>query len=175
MPSSLSNVKLGVCSLTFNAVDLGYTKGGVDVEVSTETYTVMVDQFGNTPINDYIIGRTCTVTTPLAETTLDNLVSIMPGATKVTDAVDNTKIKVDVVNGVGTNLIDSAQELVLHPIAAGASVAEDFVIPKANTPGQMTFAYRLDEERIFNCTWTAYPDTSASNLLFTYGDKTATA
>lgn len=174
MPSSTANVKLGVCSLTFNAVDLGYTKGGVDVEVSTETYTVMVDQFGQTPINDYIIGRTCKVTTPLAETTLENMVAIMPGASLVTDGIDPLIKKVEVTNAIGVNLIDIAAQLILHPISEGVSAAEDFVIPNAATPGQMNFAYRLDEERIFNCEWAAYPDPT-TKVLFIYGDIAATA
>jgi len=81
--SDTKNVKLGVCQVTFGGVDLGYTKGGVSVEVATETHKVMVDQFGNSEINEYIMGRTVKVTCPLAETTLDNLVAIMPGATLV--------------------------------------------------------------------------------------------
>lgn len=175
MPSSIENVKVGVCTITFNSVDLGYTKGGVEVEVTTDTYTITVDQFGETPVNDYVIGRNAKVTTPLAETTLDNLVAIMPGATLTVDGVDNTRSKVEVVTGIGVNLIDIAQELVLHPIAAGASVQEDITIPRAATAGNMTFAYRLNEERIYNCVWTAYPDTSSGNILFTVGDVGATA
>lgn len=83
MPSNTQNVKLGVCSVTFGGVDLGYTQGGVEVTVATQTKKVMVDQFGQSEINEYIMGRTCSAKVPLAETTLDNLVTIMPGATKV--------------------------------------------------------------------------------------------
>lgn len=174
MPSSTANVKIGVCSLDLAGTDLGYTKGGVEVEVTTEKYTVMVDQFGNTPINDYIIGRSITVTTPLAETTVDNLVQIMPGATKIVDGTTPTKIKAEVTTGIGTNLIDSAAKLTLHPIAAGVSVLEDVIIPKAATAGNMTFAYNLDAERIFNAVWNGYPDET-TGLLFVIGDETATA
>jgi len=78
--SDTRNVKLGVCSVTFGGVDLGYTKGGVEVNVATTTHEVMVDQYGNTPIDDYIIGRTCKVKVPLAETSVDNFSRIMPGA-----------------------------------------------------------------------------------------------
>lgn len=81
MPSNTQNVKLGVCSVTFDGVDLGYTQGGVDVTVATTTKKVMVDQFGNSEVNEYILGRTCVAKVPLAETTLENLVRIMPGAT----------------------------------------------------------------------------------------------
>jgi hypothetical protein len=83
MPSNTQNVKLGVCSVFFGGVDLGYTQGGVEVTVATTTKKVMVDQFGQSEINEYIMGRTCGAKVPLAETTLDNLVAIMPGATKV--------------------------------------------------------------------------------------------
>lgn len=80
MPSNTQNVKLGVCSVTFDGVDLGYTQGGVEVTVETQTKKVMVDQFGNSEINEYILSRSCKAKVPLAETTLENLVRIMPGA-----------------------------------------------------------------------------------------------
>ena len=85
--SSTKNVKLGVCKVYFGGVDLGLTSGGVDVTVKTDTHKVLVDQFGKTPINEYIMGREVMVKVPLAETTLDNMVRIMPGATLSTDGV----------------------------------------------------------------------------------------
>ena len=87
MASSTNNVKLGVCTVEYGGVDLGYTKGGVEVEVATETFKVMIDQFGNTPIKEYITARTCMVRAPLAETTLEILRDIMPGATLTDNAV----------------------------------------------------------------------------------------
>ena len=81
MASNTKNVKLGVCQVFFDGVDLGYTKGGVEVSVTTETHKVNIDQFGNTTINEYIMGREVKAKIPMAETTLDNLVTIMPGAT----------------------------------------------------------------------------------------------
>lgn len=287
MPSNTRNVKLGVCSVTFDGVDLGYTQGGVEVTVATETKKVMVDQFGNSEIDEVIMGRTCHAKVPLAETTLQNLVRIMPGATLVatgaaaatgtvtfstavpvtTDKVtvngvdftfktspvtvndiaipatftlaaaalaaainlsidplvdqitatvagpivtitqddagvagnattlaktfatganctvsgatlsggtDATKMKVTVPHSIGTSLLSIAKKLTLHPIAnLPTNKSEDFVIPLAQTPGAMNFAYKFDSERIFNVEFTAYPD-SVSKLLFIVGDETAT-
>lgn len=85
MGTSTRNVKLGVCNAYYGGKDLGLTQGGVEVSVSTETYRVEVDQHGKTAINDLIQGRTVSVKVPMAESTLRNLVSIMPGATLVTD------------------------------------------------------------------------------------------
>ena len=170
MASSTNNVKLGVCSITFGGVDLGYTKGGVEVEVATETFKVMIDQFGNTPIKEYITARTCIVRVPLAETTLDNIVATMPGSTKI---VDTTKERVDVVTNISADLKAIAQVLSLHPVSAGADLNEDFTVPLAATGGALSYAYKLDEERIFNVEFNAYPDDTQGGLLFQIGDLTA--
>ena len=90
MASSTDNVKLGVCTVIFDGVDLGYTKGGVEVTVSTETHEVTVDQFGSTPIGELINGRQVMAKCPLAETTIDNLALVMPGATIVSDGTKAT-------------------------------------------------------------------------------------
>ena len=83
MASDTKNVKLGVCKVSFGGVDLGYTIGGVDVTVKTDTHKVMVDQFGKTPINEYIMGRQVTVKCPLAESTLINFAQALPGSVVV--------------------------------------------------------------------------------------------
>ena len=167
MASDIKNVKLGVCTVKFGGVDLGYTKGGVEVTVKTDTHKVNVDQFGKTPINEYIMGREVTVKVPLAETTLDNLVKIMPGATLVTDSVDPTKKVVNVPTGIGTNLLDIANELVLRPVGKN-DASEDFTVFKAGTAGALSFAYKLEDERIFNTEFNGYPN--ADGKLFAVGD-----
>lgn len=274
------NVKLGVCGVKFGGVDLGYTKGGVTVEVSTDTHKVTVDQFGESEVNEYIMKRSVKVSVPMAETTLNNLVKIMPGATMVetggslaagtitfsvipvadstvtingsvftfkasavevgdvliganlaatlttlaadlnasadvlvtpatysengtvltvtydaksvsgnsftlaasvatasgttlTGGVDSQK-RVDVTNAIGTDLLSTAQVLSLHPADNEASdVSEDFTVFKAATAGALNFAYKVDEERVFNVDFMGYPDTNAGNKLFAVGDLTA--
>jgi hypothetical protein len=286
MPSNTRNVKMGVCLVTFDGVDLGYTKGGVDVTVATETKPVMVDQFGNAPIDEIVTGRTCKVKVPLAETTLENLVRIMPGAilvgtgavkatgtvtlstgvpvttdkvtvngvdftyktspvltndvaigatfaiaaanmaaainnsvdplvSRVTASVvggaitltvdeagtagnaitlaasfatganvvvvgfangaDANKKKVVVPNGVGISLLAAAKVLVIHPKRnAVDDRSDDFTIPLAMTPGAMQFAYKLDQERVFDCEFQAYPDSANAGILYIVGDNSAT-
>lgn len=171
MASNTQNVKLGVCNVIFDDEDLGFTKGGVEVEVSTETHEVTVDQFGNTPIDEIIMGRNVQVTVPLAETTLENLVRIMPGATLITDAVDPTKKKVDVSTGVNTSLLSIAKQLVLRPV--GTTGEDDFIVHRAMTAGALQFAYNFDQERVFNVSFKGYAD--ADGNLFTVGDETAAA
>jgi hypothetical protein len=64
--SDTKNVRLGVCKITFGGVDLGYTKGGVEATVKTDTHKVNVDQFGKSTINEQIIGREVSVMSPRA-------------------------------------------------------------------------------------------------------------
>lgn len=101
--SNTENVKLGPCKITYDKVDLGYTKGGVEVTVETSTYSVTVDQFGEAPIDEYITGRTVTVSAPLAETTKQNLQRIMPGANIIKEGAAKAKGKIT----VNTNPSDS--------------------------------------------------------------------
>ena len=171
--NSPQNVKLGVCKVFYGGVDLGFTKGGVEVTVETEAYEVQVDQYGNTPIDEYIMGRTVKVSVPLAETTLENLVAVMPGAKLVTDATTSKK-SVVVPTGVGESLLTHAKELVLVPKGTGISdlrLNDAFRVPKAATPGAMNYSYKLDEERIFNCEFKGYPVVEdGSEVLFQVGE-----
>ena len=173
---STENIKMGTCKITHKGTDLGLTMGGVEVEVTTTTHETKVDQYGDTVVNERIMGRNIVVKAPLAETTIDRMAAIMPAAELVTDNTDpqNPKKKVVVKTGVGTSLLDIAGELVLHPIDRPESdVSEDLVIPLAATAGAMSFAYKYDQERVFNCDFKGYPEEDGT--LFIYGDKAVTA
>ena len=167
MASSTENVKLGVCKILFDGVNLGLTKGGVEVTVTTETFKVEVDQYGKTPVKEFIMGRQVTVKVPLAETTIQNMARLMPGAT-ISGAPGSETLTV--TTGTGADLLELAKPLRLHPVSLpDANKSEDFVIYKAATPGALNFAYKLDAERIFNADFTGYPD-SATGKLFAIGD-----
>jgi len=172
---STENIKMGTCKISLGGADLGLTMGGVEVEVTTSTHETKVDQFGDTIVNERIMGRNIVVKAPLAETTLERMAAVMPAAELITDNTDpqNPKKKVVVKTGVGTSLLDIAAELVLHPIdRPDSDVSEDLTIPLAATAGAMNFAYKYDQERVFNCDFKGYPD--ADGVLFLYGDKTVT-
>lgn len=176
MASSTENIRMGTCRVLYDGVDLGFTTGGVEVAVATTTHETKVDQFGDTVANEYIMGRTITVTCPLVETTLENMATLIPGATLLTDNTvpASPKKNVVVTSGTGLSLLDRAKTLTLHPIAKDAlDTSEDLVIPLAATAGAMNFAYKYDAERVFNCEFKGYPDAE-TGILFTYGDKTVT-
>lgn len=293
MTSDTRNVKLGVCQVFYKGYDLGYTKGGVEVSLSTEKHTVQIDQFGQTPINELIMGRNLTVTVPMAETTMENMAAIMPGATLVETggtvasgtitiadndlegktievngvdvtfkatptesndvllgananetaanlaealqasndpnismasyvntvgtAIVNVKYgnpliygttgqkatignsftlvtgtastavtmsgatlsggsnstgkKVSVETGVGFDLLTLAHELRLHPLGkTDDDLSEDFIVPLAGNAGGLSFAYKVDEERVFNVEFVGYPDP-VTKVLYKFGGR----
>lgn len=170
----VSKVKLGACKVTWNNVDLGYTKGGVEVEITTAKKKIMIDQFGETEVNEYIMGRSVMVRVPLAESDLTLLASVIPGSTLVTNVGPPAKKKLNIPTGSGVSLRDLAEQLVLHPANELATYKdEDFVIPLATASGDITFAYRHDEERVFNVEFVGYAD-NVTGLLAIIGDPTAT-
>ena len=173
MPDQLENIKLGACTVTWDSTDLGYTKGGAEVELSTSKKAVTVDQFGESVVNEYITGRMIKVRFSLAEHDLAKLVNVIPGATLVTDGTDSSKKKITVTSSTGLSLRDIARKLVLHPKDLDHK-NEDFVAPLAAPDGNITFSYQHSEERVFSVEFTGYPDATTGEL-YTLGDDTATA
>lgn len=278
------NIRLGPCRILWGGVDLGLTKGGVEVEVTTSTKEVVIDQFGETPINEYVTGRKLMVKCPFAETDIDSLHRLMrntganlvtngaaatgtialgsqptandtitvngaaftfKAAGSVTDVRDvpigatvgattanllavlqlstdprvtaatytlsatantitvtygsegtagnaftlaktgtavtvpatltggtaATRRRIEVQSGIGISLQATAKELVLRPVEkADNDFSEDFVVPLAGTSGQLSFAYKTNDERLFNLSFTGYIDP-VTKVLFIYGDK----
>lgn len=161
------NIKLGVCVITYDSVDLGLTLGGVEVEVTTTTHEVKVDSFGETPVKEFITGRTCMVKVPMVETTIANMAILMPASTVF--STGGSRIDVDV--GISTDLLALAKVLKLSPVNQTGD-EEDFIIPLAGIMGSMNFAYKIDQERVFMAEFKAYPDIN--DLLFTFGSAIAT-
>lgn len=155
------NIKLGACNVTFKGTQLGLTKGGVEVSVETTTYPITVDQHGETSIDEFITKRQFKVTVPMAETTLALLGLVIPGS-KVTSG------QLVVSNAIGVSLIDGAGLLTLVPVSGGNDEPVEFV--KANTAGNFSFAYRHNQERVYNVEFTAYPDDAGD--LAKFGKKT---
>jgi len=93
------------------------------------------------------------------------------GATLLGGVVE-TKARVETSTGIGIDLLSLARVLRLHPSAkADGDFSDDFVVYQAATPGALTFAYKLDSERIYSIEFTGYPD--ATGRLFSAGDLLA--
>ena len=169
MAADITNVKLGVCSVTFNLTDLGHTKGGVIVTYAPEYHDVSVDKYGNTVVEKVLIGEKLTAVVPLAESTVSNLqVAIPAGST------DTSKITIG--DSAGTAMAALAKELVLHPIAnEDADLSEDVVLYKAIVSSEVSLPFTFDGERVVEVTFEALLDEGRTDgdYLGLIGDSTS--
>src|SRR5258707_15666222 len=76
--ADITKVKLGVCSVVFNGLDLGHTSGGVEFSYKPTHVAINVDLYGETPVEQFLTGEEVTVKVPLAEFTIANLRVAMP-------------------------------------------------------------------------------------------------
>lgn len=168
--ASVSNVRLGVCTVTFNSVDLGHTLGGVEVVYEPTYKDVHVDKYGETVVEKKLIGEKLTAKVPLAEYTIANLKAAMPAGQFAGAA--NARIQMGKSAGLG--MLASAAQLVLHPQDQGTR-AYDVVFHKAIVASQITLVHKTDEEKIIEVEFEALLDESKSdnNYLGFIGDSTA--
>ncbi|HYD35556.1 MAG TPA: hypothetical protein VD999_05790 [Vitreimonas sp.] len=168
--ADISNVKVGVCSVTFGGTDLGHTKGGVEVTYEPVHKDVMVDKFGETIVEKYLIGEKLTAKVPLAEYTIANLRRSMPQATFAGAA--NARITLGA--SAGQRASTDALQLVLHPINEGTR-AFDIVFHKAYVASEIVLNHKIDEEKVIEVVFEALLDESKSdgNYLGLIGDSTA--
>ena len=167
--ADIENVKLGVCSVKFNSIDLGHTKGGVTVSYEASYHDVTVDLYGETPVDKRLLGEKLSATVPLAESTLANIQIAIPLGT-------TSGSKLTIGSKVGGSLLAEAKELVLHPVANDSDeLDEDVVIHKAVVAEAIELPYTNDGERILECTFVGLldEDKTDGNYLGFIGDSTS--
>lgn len=165
----ITKVKVGVCSVVYNSVDLGHTVGGVEVSYEPAYMDVAVDQYGSTVVEKYLTGEKFTAKVPLAEYTIANLKNAMPQASFAGAA--NTRILVGRNAGNAAKALSA--QLVLHPINEGTR-AFDIVMHKAYVASQIALNHKVDEQKTIEVTFEALLDETKANgnYLGLIGDST---
>lgn len=158
-----AKIRLGACQVTWGGVDLGYTKGGVEVTISSSSHSIVVDQEGDIPVDKVIMSRDIEVKVSMAEITPDKMAILVGRASGA---------KLSVFTDVGMSLRNNSKTLRLHPVAKESSdPSEDFVIPLASVNFSGSMTYSVDAERVLDVTFQAYADDK--KVLFLYGNNLA--
>jgi hypothetical protein len=168
--ADITNVKVGACSVTFNNVDLGHTKGGVEVSYEPTFHEVTVDKYGETVVERYLMGEKITVKVPLAELTIANLKVAMPQGTFA--GAGNARITLG--KTAGQKSTTTAAQLVLHPLNMGTR-ANDIVLHKCHVASSVDLKMKIDEENVYEVEFQALLDETKTdgNYLGLIGDSTA--
>src|SRR5665213_1191983 len=141
--ANATNIKLGVCSVNFNSVDLGHTKGGVEVSYAPKHTDITADLYGDTPIDKYLIGETLTAKVPMAEKTIANLRYAIPQS----EFAGAANARITIGHKAGQQASVEAHQLVLHPVFEGTA-AFDIVLYNAYVASTVVIKHENNGETI---------------------------
>lgn len=164
-----TKIKMRACDVTFNAVDLGHTQGGVEIEYKPKYKEITADKFGETPIDKVLVGEALTVKCKLAETSFEVLKAAIAAGTLETDSTDNM---LKIGKGAGFRASSVAYALLLHPTDMAAETDNDFTVYKAVCVEGVKIAHEVDKEAVYEVTFEALVDESKEdgNVLAHYGN-----
>lgn len=166
--ADITNVKLGVCTVTYKNVDLGHTKDGVEFTYEPVYKDVTVDKYGESPVDSRIIGEKVVVKVKLAEATIANFAVAAPIG-QFAGAANARRLFGSIA---GKKASDSYGQLVLHPQNEGTR-QYDLVLHKAFVHNAIVVPFKNDEERVLEVEFMAYVDESKTdgNYLGLFGDS----
>jgi hypothetical protein len=156
--ANISNLYVAAGSLiTFGGVDLGHTVDGVEIEIEREFTEVMTDIYGNTPVDMVLTGQKATVKLKLAEITPGILSYVVPEADWDVGSSNET---LHFGSKSGYSLRDDALQLVITPQAKNSDGKRTVTFFKAVSTDNAKFAYKIDEQSVYEVTFTALVDES---------------
>lgn len=158
--ASLSNLYVAAGSrVTLGGVDLGHTVDGVEIEIERELTEVKTDIYGNTPVDYVVTGQKATVKMKLAEITPGVLAYAIPESDYDVGSSDD---HLHFGTKPGYSLRDDALELVITPQAKNSDNQRTITFYKAVSSDNVKWAYKIDEQSVYEVTFTALVDESRS-------------
>lgn len=156
--ANLSNLKVAAGSLiTFGGVDLGHTVDGAEIEIERDLTEVMVDLYGNTPVDYVVTGQKATVKLKLAEITPGNMSYVVPESDYDVGSADD---QIHFGTKAGYSLRQDAYQLVITPQGGNTDGNLTITFFKAVSTDNFTLAYKIDEMSVYEVTFTALVDES---------------
>lgn len=156
--ANLSNLYVAAGSrITLGGVDIGHTVDGAEVEFGREFVMVKTDIYGETPVDYVLQGNSATVKLKLAEITPGILAYALPESDYDVGSADD---HLHFGNKAGYSLRDDALELVITPQAKNSDNQRTITFWKAVSTEPVTVAYKIDEQSVYEVTFTALVDES---------------
>jgi len=156
--ANINNLKVAAGSLiTFGGVDLGHTVDGAEFEFDRELTMKKTDLYGNTPVDYVLSGQKVSVKLKLAEITPGTLAYVLPEADWDVGSADD---HVHFGTKAGYSLRNDALELVITPQGGNTDGNMTITLWKAVSTEPVSVAYKIDEQSVFEVTFTALVDES---------------
>ncbi|MNC17767.1 hypothetical protein D3C75_656580 [compost metagenome] len=174
MAQNFSKIEVGPAIVEYGTgsdkITFETTIGGVVLTTETTYRDQLTDQTGQTIVGKRITGRNVSVTIPFGEYEISVIPKIMAGVEIVTGTGGS---KVNVLTGVGLNLVDTAKIAVIKPLAHATDADYWITLPLAYSETDLSYSYNNENERITNVTLRSTPD--ADGVVLILGDDTITA
>lgn len=156
--ANINNLYVAAGSLvTLGGVDLGHTVDGAEIEIERELTEVKTDLYGNTPVDYVLAGQKATVKLKLAEITPGVLSYVIPEADYDVGSADD---HLHFGTKAGYSLRDDALQLVITPQGKNTDGQRTITFFKAVSTENATVSYKIDEQSVYEVTFTALVDES---------------
>lgn len=157
MSQNTNNLRIGGYEAFFKEVSLGHTKGGSTLTIERKFTEMMVDKYGEMPIDKVLVGERAIVKVILAEPVKAILAKVLPEASY---AINGTDDKLGIGRTAGYKLSTGAGLLRLHPVRlAGSDRSEDIYLFLAASSGEsVELPFKVDEQTVFESTFEALVD-----------------
>lgn len=159
---TIARVKVaGPQLITYKGVVLGHTLDGVTFSYEREFTDVMVDQYGNTPIDKVLTGQNLQITFQMAEADWVNWNAAIP---ETSSEDGSTGDRTDLGADAGYSLRTDAGLMVVHPNRlAPSDLTEDINVYKAVSTENIEVVLKNDEQKVIEVTFTALVDETYGN------------
>lgn len=165
----------GPAQVLVNSVDVGHTDdAGFKVVFKNNWVKAMAGKYGKTPVGVWSNGQTAQVEFNLIQTIFGDLTNVLPLATKVTNASNNSKLTFGQFAGVKL----TAVALQLLPFIAGNTPLFNMLSSTAVPVGDFDLLYTGDKYQIWHCVFDLLINEAGGtngNFLLQFGDNTIIA
>lgn len=170
-----TNLRIGDVEVYFtppgeDEVFLGQTHGGVEFSFEREFSDLVVDKYGNMPVDMALTGQNLLIKAILAEMTTENISRGIPEGNYAEQGTDS---KLELGRDSGLLMSTIAGLLRLHPRRNAADNRdEDIYVYLAVSHETVELAYKIEEQRVLEVTWRALVDEDRDdgNRLGRIGD-----
>lgn len=156
----ISKVEIaGPCNIVFDGVNMGHTLDGVELEAEREFTDVVVDKYGNTPIDKVLTGNRLRIKFKLAQTEWAQWNLAIPETSSYDGAA--AADRADFGADAGYSLRTDAKRLVIHPMKNVATdLSDDVTVYKAVSVESVMLPLKIDEQRAMEITMEGLVDES---------------
>lgn len=150
---NIQNVRMGVCTITYNGVDCGHTLGGTKVTITRKLTPLKVDKYGDSPVDEVVTDVQMVVAAKIAEPVVTVIKNALPEGDYESGVAGQ---RLGIAAGEGAALRAQSAQLTLHPQSkAPSDQSEDVTIYNAVATSSPVINYDVAGQRVFDIEFTA--------------------